>query len=91
MGDGYSHIDNSSRAIFLQLGLPFRLAAPLCGLLGQSKKISIAKNPAQQIPKSPVHKILHTHILSFYGGVSVDCSQFAGGLARPHTADNSFL
>jgi hypothetical protein len=91
MGIGYSHIDDSSRAIFLQLGLPFRLAAPLCGLLEQSKKINATKNPAQQIPKTPVHKILHTHILSFYGGVSIDCSQFATGLARPHTADNSFL
>jgi hypothetical protein len=91
VGAGYSHIDNSSRAIFLQMGMSFRHTAPLCGFLGQSKKISATKNPAQQIPKSPVHKILHTHILSFYVCVSIDCSQFAGGLARPHTADNPFL
>jgi hypothetical protein len=46
MGAGYGHIDDSSRTIFLQLGLPFWLIAPFRRFLGQSKKINAAENPA---------------------------------------------
>jgi hypothetical protein len=91
VGVGHGCINNSIRTVLLQLGLPFRLGAPLYGLFEQSKKNVSPEGTAKQIPKATVHKILHTHILSLYGGIPINCSQFAGGLARPHTADNSFL
>ena len=88
MGIGYDYIDNNFRAILLQLGLSLRLIASLCGLPGQSKKNCGAKNPAKQIPKTTVHKILHSHSISVYGRVSIDRGYFADGPARPYTVDN---
>jgi len=91
MGIGYDYIDNNIWAVLLQLGLSFRLIAPLRRILGQSEKEAGTKNPAQQISKGPVHKIPHSHILSVYGCVSIAFSHFADGPARPYTAGDPFF
>jgi hypothetical protein len=88
MGTGCDYIDNNIRAVLLQLDLSFRLTASLCRFFGQSKKDRGTKNPAQQIPKGPVHKIPHSHILSVYGCVSINRRYFADGTARPYTVDD---
>jgi hypothetical protein len=49
VGAGGNLSDNNTRAVFLQLDLPFWLNTSLCGLFEQSPKESGTKNPTQQI------------------------------------------